>query len=68
LATLTSGLTEVEDLFSKFEAQNKPKFCELTLFESGMQAYKELLRFDAEKIISKLESDINRFKKWIENW
>jgi hypothetical protein len=46
LANLTSGLTEIQEMFTAFEAAHKTKVGEITVFESGLQAYKELLSFD----------------------
>ena len=68
LTTMTSGLTEIQEMFTTFEAVNKTKLGELTIFETGLQAYKELLSFDAERIMNSLESDLSRIKKWISNW
>ena len=55
-------------MFSKFEAENKALFCDLPVFENGVQDYKDLLSFDASRITDKLKSDLARIKNWIENW
>jgi hypothetical protein len=55
-------------MFSAFEAEFKPKFGELPVFQKGVQAYKELLCFDADLIMEELESDLGRIRKWIKNW
>ncbi len=52
LATFTSGLTEIQEMFTTFEAAHKAKLGELTVFETGLQAYKELLSFDADRIMN----------------
>ena len=55
-------------MFTTFEAAHKTKVGEITVFESGLQAYKELLSFDADRIMIQLETDLSRIKKWIKNW
>ena len=68
LANLTQGLTEIQEMFTTFEAAHKTKVGEITVFESGLQAYKELLSFDADRIMNQLETDLNRIKNWIKTW
>ena len=54
MTNLTSGLTEVQEMFTKFEALHRVKFGEVPVFETGVQGYKELLCFDAKQIAEKL--------------
>ena len=55
-------------MFIAFEAEHKSKFGELPVFQTGVQSYKKLLCFDADRIMEELESDLSRIRKWIKNW
>jgi hypothetical protein len=55
-------------MFMAFEAEHKSKFGELPVFQTGVQAYKDLLNFDADRIMEELESDLSRIRKWIKTW
>ena len=55
-------------MFIAFEAEHKSKFGELPVFKTGVQAYKDLLGFDAVRIMEELETDLSRIRKWIKNW
>ena len=65
LATLTSIISEVIEMFTTFETFHKCKFGEVPVFEIGSQGYKELLSFDADRISEKLKSDLTRINKWV---
>ena len=47
---MTSSLTEIQEMFIAFEAAHKAKLGEFAVFESGLQAYKEPLSFDADRM------------------
>ena len=48
-------------MFTTFEAAHKTKVGEITVFESGLQAYKELLSFDTDRIMNQLDRLENLF-------
>lgn len=65
LNTLTTGLTELNALFTTFAAEHRLKIPGLPVFEQGVESYAKVLTLNADQVIKMLEDDLGRIRSWI---